>query len=169
MDTIGIGTRVRYFDMANPLRTGTITGEIDAFTWAITWDAEFVVLYDFKLHSLNGVDFHDTVTKSMLDRGVDRQAGRPGTIAGWGVVDTPVGFGITGDTKLTNGVTLATAIESMRHRRRSTQAAYDRKRPSTRIAHTEAVGQIQGALRILQLLGVDTDAILDQLDAQAQS
>jgi hypothetical protein len=84
---IGIGTRVSYEDMANPLREGEIVGEV-AGQWAIVWDTEGDDL-DSALIQAPGSDvaFHTTVTKHMLANAVERQrrfqSEQGGRIGGW--------------------------------------------------------------------------------------
>lgn len=100
---VGIGTRVSYEDMANPLREGAIVGEV-AGQWAILWDAPEAPSCDEcgstdlcfgvdesdvedgtyvcedcdhrggrELLQHDGLRFHTTVTKHMLASAVERQ------------------------------------------------------------------------------------------------
>lgn len=80
---ISTGTRVSYMDMANPLREGVIVGEV-AGQWAVLWDDRD----DARTLELDGLTFHTTVTKHMLERAVERQAdyraeGRGARCGGW--------------------------------------------------------------------------------------
>lgn len=86
---IEIGTRVSYEDIANPLREGTIVGEI-AGQWAITWDDVDTFGAPVKSDTV-GVAFHTTVTKHMLENAATRQAtfraeGRGHRCGGWDVM-----------------------------------------------------------------------------------
>lgn len=88
---IGIGTAVTYEDMANPLRRGTIVGEV-AGQWAVKWDG-----YDggATLLEQDGVEFHATVTKHMLAGAVKRQTefraahNGSGRCGGWDAIVRP--------------------------------------------------------------------------------
>ncbi len=87
---IGIGTRVSYEDMANPLREGAIVGEV-AGQWAVKWDdGDVGRLVD---HEGTRSVFHTTVTKSMLEaayeRNVEAKHKGNGRIAGWNAILRP--------------------------------------------------------------------------------
>lgn len=84
--TITVGTRVSYADVANPLRTGVIVGE-HAGQWLVTWDGDDAATLD-----VDGVTFHTSVTKPMLQRAAEQaatmRAERRGRRGGWGVEPT---------------------------------------------------------------------------------
>jgi hypothetical protein len=80
--TIQIGTRVSYEDMANPRREGRIVGEI-AGQWAVRWDEHDEI---YRLLEQHGVYFHTTVTKTMLERAIERVEKAGGRSAGWNVI-----------------------------------------------------------------------------------
>lgn len=88
---IGIGTRVSYEDMANPLREGVIVGEVGGgVQWAIVWDDRDA---DSALYEVDGVRFHTTVTKHMLAsrhaKQVEAKHRTGGKIAGWDAIVRP--------------------------------------------------------------------------------
>lgn len=81
---ITTGAHVSYEDMANPLREGSIVGEV-AGQWAIVWDT---TTSDRAMLAQDGVEFHTTVTKHMLATAVERQnrfrsEGRGYRCGGW--------------------------------------------------------------------------------------
>lgn len=80
--TIQIGTRVSYEDMANPRREGTLVAENNG-TLAVLWDdADYAPV---KSEAFDAA-FHTTVTKTMLERAIERVEKAGGRSAGWNVL-----------------------------------------------------------------------------------